>query len=202
MYPALVKASFMEMTFPAPARLPGRDGDGRAVHVHFSLPNFVEPGPSQSVVRRCNLVWYRVLEFVGSVSSRVGSHIARVGGWAAALDGLDDLEDGVLGGRYVLCQADLAGSPTMGCLPLEAQRLRATDGHDIPLHHVPVLVEAAARKTVLAGIVGAVFQQRIGVGRWVAVRDWLLDPDMSESRGKKNEQGPGGQIFSGMTHVV
>ena len=176
----------MKMTFPAPARLPGRDGDGCAVHVHLSKSIFVEPGPGQSVIRRCDLVRYGVIEFVGSVSEWVGSHIAWVRRWATAFDGLDDLEDGVLGGRYVLCEADLTGSPTVGCLALEAQRLRATDGHDIPLHHVPVGVEAAARKAVLAGIVGAVSQERIGVGRGAAVWDWLLNPDMSEGRGKQN----------------
>ena len=192
----------MEMTFPAPARLPGRDGDGRAIHVHLSLPNLVEPGPSQSVIRRRDLVRDSVLEFVSSVSGRVGSHIARIGGWATAFNGLDDLEDRILGGRYVLGEADLAGSATVGCLALEAQRLRATNGHDIPFHDVPVVVETPWRKAVLAGPVGAIFQQRVRVGRWVTVWDWLLDPDMGEGRGKKNEQGAGGHHCPGVTHVV
>ena len=192
----------MKMTFPAAARLPSCDGDGRAIHIHLSLPNLVEPGPSQSVIRWCDLAWYGVLKFVGSVSGRVRSHISRVGGWAAALDGLDNLEDGVLGGRYVFGEADLAGSPTVGRLPLEAQRLRATDGHDIPLHDVHILVQAVARRTVLAGIVGAVWLERIGVGRRVAVWDWLLDPDVSVSERDKDEQGPGGQYRAGVTHVL
>lgn len=178
---SLVKASFMKMTFPPPARLSSGDRNRGAVHVHLPIPVLIEPGPCKGVICRGDLIWYGVLEFVGSVSGWIRAHVARVGGWAAALDGLDNLEDGVLGGRQVLCQADLAGSAPVGCLPLEAQRLGATDGHDIPLHDVPILVEAAGRLTIFAGVVGAVLLERVCVGWWVAVWDWLLDPDMGLS---------------------
>ena len=53
-------------------------------------------------------------------------------GWTAALDGFDDLENGIFGWWIVGREGDLACASAVGCLALEAKGLRLADGHDVP----------------------------------------------------------------------
>jgi len=86
-----------------------RHGDRGAIHVHFPITNLVEPGPGQRVVLAGrNGVRDGEGEFVGAEAERVGTHVAGVGGWTAALYGFDHLEDRVFGGRSVRGQRHLA----------------------------------------------------------------------------------------------
>jgi len=83
--------------------------DRGAVHIHLSITNLVEPGPGQRVVLAGrDGVGDGEGEFVGAEAERVGTHVAGVGGWTAALYGLDHFEDRVFGGWSVRGQRHLA----------------------------------------------------------------------------------------------
>ena len=83
------------------------------------------------------------------------------------MDGLDDFEDGVFGWWGIAGEGDLTGASAVGGLALEADGLRAVDGHDVPLCDV---VDSIA---LFAGPVGARRFERIGVEGCSAVRDGL-----------------------------
>ena len=107
-----------------------------AVHVHFSITNFVKPGPCQSVVlasRNCIRDWEG--EVVGSKAERIGTHIAGVCWRASSFDGLDDLEDGVFRRWAVGSKGDLTRASTMRSLSLEADGLRLANRHDVHFGH-------------------------------------------------------------------
>ena len=86
------KVGFVEGDVVALAGAAG-DFDGGAVHVHFSVADFVEPGPGEGVCARLDArgdgeavcVWVR------SRGGIVGSNVAGYAfGGASALDGVDD----------------------------------------------------------------------------------------------------------------
>ena len=87
------------------------DFDGGAVHVHFAVADFVEPGPGQGVCAWLDArgdgkaVCIRVRGRGGVVGSDVAGDIF---GGAAAFDGVDDHPGGALGCRVVGGERDLA----------------------------------------------------------------------------------------------
>ena len=86
------------------------DFDGGAVHVHFPVADFVEPGPGEGVCARLDALGDG--EAVGiRVRGRggvVGSEVTRDAfGGTAAFDGVDDHPGGALGGGVVGGEGDL-----------------------------------------------------------------------------------------------
>lgn len=69
------------------------------------------------------------------MAERIGADVPRVGGRTASFDGLDDLEDRILGRRRVRGKRDLAGTSAMRSLSLEVDGLRLTNRHDVHLCH-------------------------------------------------------------------
>lgn len=87
---------------------------GTAVHVHFPVPDSVEPGPANDTFAGRDIGWDA--EFVGSCATTIGIlwKISSLSlGRAAAFDRVDYLPLGILGGRVIVGQDDLARAATM-----------------------------------------------------------------------------------------
>ena len=158
------------------------------------MADFVEPGPGEGVVCRGDGGGDGKGEGVGSVAERIGAHVARVRGGAAALDGLEDFEDGVFGRWGVAGEGDLTGASAVGGLALEADGLGAVDGHDVPLG------DFVGSVALFAGPVGAGGFERVGVEGCGAVRDGLDQFDVGV--GEAHEEGPRGRRTVVEMHFV
>jgi hypothetical protein len=90
------------------------------VHVHFSVADPVKPCPSEGVLTRCNAIRNREMESTSAMAVWIFRQVSSYIGRASALNRVDDLPLGVLGGFWVCCQANLARSTTMSCASNEA----------------------------------------------------------------------------------
>jgi hypothetical protein len=141
------------------------DGNWGAVHVHLAVADSVEPSPSQSVLSSGDAF--------GHLEAEIGVAI-RVQGGAAALEGLDHLPRGGLGGLEVFCQTDLAGTAAVDGAAFECELHILADGEDC--------LGCGGLKGViakLAGEVTAICRQRRVVESGLAVRGWVAHNHVS-----------------------
>lgn len=101
------------------------DGDWSAVHVHFSVADFVEPGPSEG----CGSSWETCWDGEGvgvwvCLAGRVTVVSWDVLHWATTFDRVDDLEDAALGWVCVVGDRELARSSSVNSASDEGNGLR------------------------------------------------------------------------------
>ena len=140
------------------------DGDGGAVHVHFTVADLVEPGPSEGVLAGGDTFGDGVLELAGAGAVGVASDVAGSACGAATDDGVDDLPLGAGGRSFIGGERDLAGSTTMGGAADEGEGLVDANGHD-----VACTLSGVNSGPLLAGEIGAVGCERAVVESGLAV---------------------------------
>ena len=154
------------------------NGDGRTVHVHFTITNLVEPGPGKRVVTGCDAVGDSVLEGGRIKSTCVLADIPCRRGRASTFNGVDDHPLTVLCWLHVLCQRNLTRTAAMSSATLELKGLLGANRHSRSGLGWPEDV----RPVIFAREVGPICQEwRVveGVG---AERRWIHHLHMSRSR--------------------
>lgn len=156
------------------------DVDRGAVHVHFTVADFVEPGPSQSILAGRNTLWDCVLES-GQFPRRVIWEVAVDAGGTATLDRMNDLPLALSGGLHVGGQANLAGTASVDSTTHKFQSLGLSNDHVIGLNRVVVNMSSQlAREVPAIGMKGRVVQ----VDGPIGVRLDHLDVSVDDGRGE------------------
>jgi hypothetical protein len=153
-----------------------RDLNGGAVHVHLAVADLVEPRPGEVVLASRD---------VGDLNAVLGQRehvvigldVARLRSVrAAALEGLDDLEDGADGRVHVRGDGDLARATAvddraleleaLGAASLESGRLDASEiGGATRVGSARGAVERGVDDTTLEGVGGRESQENVGGSR-------------------------------------
>lgn len=110
----------------------GRKADWSAVHVHLTVSDLVEPGPSEGCISSGEGGWDGVGIGVGVDLTRIIAVVSSdVFHGAATLDGMNDFPDTACGGLEVISDGDLARTTAVDSTTNESELLGGTKGHDI-----------------------------------------------------------------------
>ena len=145
------------------------DCDRRAVHVHFSVANLVEPSPSHRVFTVRHALRHGVLERRVAGVSRRPIGIASFGIRTSAENGVNDLPLTVLGGLFVESDRKLTRATSMCCATLERQRLWNANWN---LVHCADIVDS---RSLFAREIRSIGFERAVVEAVRAIRYWAGD---------------------------
>lgn len=159
------------------------DSDRSAVHVHLTVTDTVEPGPSQGVLPGLNTVRDGEVEVGGDLAGLATTDVTLSVDRATTFERLDDHPVGVLGGFAVGGQTDLARTTTVGSTALPVQGNGVTNGVSVFLGNIVDTTALLARKVTAIGGQGGV------VERVLAVRSRVCHDQMGVDGGSTQEGG-------------